>query len=245
MAVFPCRIEGAKNSTIVLADPTDAASVRVVELTLGEPVALPLHHLRISRPHWLNVSGRKARRYHRVAKAAAAQLNDDIDSLRDLASGAPVMRAVNDLIEKAVELRATDIHIEPFRTGLIIRLRVDGLLQVSPTPPRCVVAGANFQDQDFRGVEYRQAPPVPKTALHICVWRDRISIFALPRCLCHSESVVIRLLPKDRAVLEITKLRLSNSDQSKIRQTLAQPRGMIIITGPMGSGKTTNSYAPC
>jgi len=68
MAVFPCRLEGEKNSTIVLADPTDTASVRAVELTLGEPIALPLHHLTISRPHWLNVSGRKGRRHHRVAK---------------------------------------------------------------------------------------------------------------------------------------------------------------------------------
>src|ERR1700681_5048638 len=56
--------------------------------------------------------------------AAAVSRDDDIESLRDLASGAPVVRAVNDLLEKAVELRASDIHIEPFRTGLIIRMRV-------------------------------------------------------------------------------------------------------------------------
>ena len=59
---------------------------------------------------------------------------DDIESLRDLASGAPVVRAVNDLLEKAVELRASDIHIEPFRTGLVVRMRVDGLLRTINTP---------------------------------------------------------------------------------------------------------------
>ena len=62
--------------------------------------------------------------------------NDDIDSLRDLASGAPVVRAVNDLLEKAIELRATDIHVEPFRNGMVLRMRVDGLLQVAPDTAR-------------------------------------------------------------------------------------------------------------
>jgi len=57
---------------------------------------------------------------------------DDIESLRDLASGAPVVRALNDLLERAVELRASDIHIEPFRTGLVVRMRVDGLLRAMP-----------------------------------------------------------------------------------------------------------------
>ena len=60
-----------------------------------------------------------------------------MDNLRDLASGAPVVRAVNDLIEKAVELRASDIHIEPFRGGLTVRMRVDGLLRSAPLRLTC------------------------------------------------------------------------------------------------------------
>src|SRR5207237_4598107 len=60
--------------------------------------------------------------------------DDDIERLRDLASGAPVLRAVNDLLEKAMELRASDIHIEPFRNGLVVRMRVDGLLRAVATP---------------------------------------------------------------------------------------------------------------
>src|SRR5205085_4611670 len=68
------------------------------------------------------------------AKAQAAQSDDDIESLRDLASGAPVVRAFNDLLERAVELRASDIHIEPFRAGLTVRMRVDGLLRALPAP---------------------------------------------------------------------------------------------------------------
>ena len=69
------------------------------------------------------------------AKGSTQQSDDDIESLRDLASGAPVVRALNDLLERAVELRASDIHIEPFRTGLVVRMRVDGLLRAMPAPP--------------------------------------------------------------------------------------------------------------
>ena len=69
------------------------------------------------------------------ARGSAQQSDDDIDSLRDLASGAPVVRAFNDLIERAFELRASDIHIEPFRSGLTVRMRVDGMLRAMPAPP--------------------------------------------------------------------------------------------------------------
>ncbi len=69
--------------------------------------------------------------------AASQPREDDIESLRDLASGAPVVRAVNDLLEKAVELRASDIHIEPFAAGLVVRMRIDGLLRRGGLLPAC------------------------------------------------------------------------------------------------------------
>ena len=69
-----------------------------------------------------------------VPVSASGAVEESVDSLRDLASGAPVVRAVNDLMEKAVELRASDIHIEPMRNGLTVRMRVDGLLRPVPAP---------------------------------------------------------------------------------------------------------------
>src|SRR5207245_11704798 len=79
-----------------------------------------------------------------VAEPERRPGDDDIDSLRDLASGAPVVRAVNDLLERALELRASDIHIEPFRTGLVVRMRVDGILRAVPfsaaAPPQAVLS---------------------------------------------------------------------------------------------------------
>ena len=88
---------------------------------------------RILRPFLASSLAVRKRRPRR-AERRAARADDDIESLRDLASGAPVVRAVNDMLEKAMELRASDIHIEPFRNGLVVRMRVDGLLRAVAAP---------------------------------------------------------------------------------------------------------------
>src|SRR6185295_7243742 len=120
-----------------------------------------------------------------VAEPERRPGDDDIDSLRDLASGAPVVRAVNDLLERALELRASDIHIEPFRTGLVVRMRVDGIL---------------------RAVPFSAAAP-PR------VGRSEIDIRIATMPTQHGESVVIRLLPRDRGLLELSKIGLFGRDE--------------------------------
>ena len=88
----------------------------------------------------------------------ASKRDDDIESLRDLASGAPVVRAVNDLLEKAIELRATDIHVEPFRNGVVVRMRVDGLLQVVPTPTDVLPQALISRIKILAGLEHCRTP---------------------------------------------------------------------------------------
>ena len=107
--------------------------------------------------------------------------DESVDNLRDLASGAPVVRAVNDLIEKAVELRASDIHIEPFRNGLNVRMRVDGLLRATPRRPTCC------RRRWFRASRFSPDSTSPngvfrKTARRDCGRRRPISTSASPRC---------------------------------------------------------------
>jgi general secretion pathway protein E len=159
--------------------------------------------------------------------------------LRDLASGAPVVRAVNDLVEKAVELRASDIHIEPFRDGLTVRIRVDGLLRTvaapAHVPPQAVVsrvkilAGLNIAE--------RRLPQDGAARLRAAGADIDIRVATMPTQ--HGESAVLRLLPRDRGLLDISKLGLSPSDERRLRDLLDLPSGMIAVTGPTGSGKTT------
>ena len=118
---------------LAVADPSDAAAIRAAEIVFGEPVEIAIGSFE-DIVTVLEENTEADDVTSDAGKEPAPQSDDDIDSLRDLASGAPVVRAFNDLLERAVELRASDIHIEPFRTGLVVRMRVDGLLRAIPPP---------------------------------------------------------------------------------------------------------------
>jgi general secretion pathway protein E len=140
MLVFPYQSNG--RAMVAVADPTDVAVQRAVQIVLGAGVVI-----RIATSEDLAVVLNQRLGEDDVdpaAELAAQPREDDIESLRDLASGAPVVRAVNDLLEKAVELRASDIHIEPFPAGLVVRMRIDGLLRPVVAPagvlPRALIS---------------------------------------------------------------------------------------------------------
>ncbi|MGB6239934.1 MAG: type II/IV secretion system protein, partial [Bradyrhizobium sp.] len=131
------------NAALAVADPTDRAAQRAAEIVLRRDVTLKVASVEDLKV----VLDRRLGEDSAEAADAAGQFlprEDDIESLRDLASGAPVVRAVNDLLEKAVELRASDIHIEPFQSGLVGRMRIDGLLRPVAAPagvlPQAVIS---------------------------------------------------------------------------------------------------------
>jgi general secretion pathway protein E len=165
--------------------------------------------------------------------------DDDVESLRDLASGAPVVRAVNDLVERAMELRATDIHIEPFRTGLVVRMRVDGLLRAVPTPAGVLPAALISRIKILAGLNIAERRLPQDGAARLRAARTELDVRVATMPTQHGESAVIRLLPRDRGLLEIGKLGLVPHDEVILRRLLMLPHGMIVVTGPTGSGKTT------
>ena len=168
---------------------------------------------------------------------------DDIESLRDLASGAPVVRAVNDLLEMALELRASDIHFEPSRAGLAVRMRVDGLLRAVTAPvgvvPQAVISRIKIIAS--LNIAERRLPQDGAARLRIGRLELDIRVAIMPTQ--HGESAVIRLLPKDRGLLSVGKLGFSSRDEATLRRMLAVPHGMIVICGPTGSGKSTTLAA--
>ncbi len=173
------------------------------------------------------------------AKAQAAQSDDDIESLRDLASGAPVVRALNDLLERAVELRASDIHIEPFRAGLTVRMRVDGLLRALPAPSGVPPAALISRVKILAGLNIAERRLPQDGAARVRASRAEFDVRVATMPTQHGESAVIRLLPRDRGLLELPKLGLAARDERVMKRLLELPHGMIVITGPTGSGKTT------
>ena len=216
----------------------DPIPVHAAELVLGSPVALAV----ASFEDIATVLVERGGEVDSLAPAdtdAGPQGEDDIESLRDLASGAPVVRAVNDLLEKALELRATDIHVEPFRTGLTLRMRIDGLLRNIPTPADVPPQALISRIKILSGLNIAERRLPQDGGAHLRVGRSDIDIRVATLATNFGESAVIRLLPSERGVLEIGKLGLSAGGQEKLNRLLALPHGMIVVTGPTGSGKTT------
>jgi general secretion pathway protein E len=239
VTIFPCQIKGSSGKTLVVADPGDTITIHAAQLALGGIDAVSVASFEDIATALSERLGEQAPLTSAPGEATPAQINDDIDCLRDLASGAPVVRAVNDLLEKAVELRATDIHIEPFRAGLSLRMRVDGLLQTLPTPTDVLPQALISRIKILSGLNIAERRLPQDGAAHLRVARSDIDVRVATMPTRYGESAVIRLLPKDRGILDINKLGLADRDQERVRRLLELPHGIIVVTGPTGSGKTT------
>jgi len=237
-SIFPCSFEGEQDVTLVVADPTDRIAIRAAGLVLSQAVHLAI----ASFEDILTVLSERLggdEPAEANGKLRSEARDNDIENLRDLASGAPVVRAVNDLLETAAESRATDIHIEPHRDGAAVRLRVDGILRALTAAPNVPPQAMLSRIKILAGLNIAERRLPQDGAAHVQVGRSEIDVRVATMPTQYGEAAVIRLLPKDRGYLEIAKLGLSNEDQIKLDRLLALPHGMIVVTGPTGSGKTT------
>jgi general secretion pathway protein E len=239
MAVFP--YEGAAGARILaIADPSNSAAIQAATIVLGEVLSVRIASFEdIATALDERLAPEQAAAADGIETLSTSAQDDDIDSLRDLASGAPVVRAVNDLFVTAVELRASDIHIEPNRNGLGVRMRVDGLLRPVPTPPDAPPQAVISRIKILAGLNIAERRLPQDGAARVRVERSEIDMRVAIMPTLHGESAVIRLLPKDRGLLAVERLGFSASDETKLRRMLALPHGMIVVTGPTGSGKTT------
>jgi general secretion pathway protein E len=237
MMVFP-HLAPDGQATLAAADPTDSAAIRAAEIVLGCAVSVRVASFDDIATVLTQRLGEEIDAGGDQQQPAAAR-DDDIESLRDLASGAPVVRAVNDLLEKAAELRASDIHIEPFRTGLVVRLRIDGLLRTVPTPAGAPPQALVSRIKILAGLNIAERRLPQDGAARVRIGQSEVDVRVAIMPTQHGESAVLRLLPKDRGLLAIEKLGFRPADESKLRRLLTLPHGMIVVTGPTGSGKTT------
>jgi len=236
-AVFP--FEDADGPKLAMADPTDTAALRAAEIVLGLPVDVVIASFEdIATVLGERLGGDEADGAG-SPETGPAHSDDDIESLRDLASGAPVVRALNDLFERAVELRASDIHVEPGRSGLVVRMRVDGLLRAVPAPLDALPQALISRIKILSGLNIAERRLPQDGAARVRVGRAEIDVRVATMPTQHGEAAVLRLLPRDRGLLDIGKLGLAAADERKLSRLLALPHGMIVITGPTGSGKTT------
>lgn len=168
---------------------------------------------------------------------------DDIEHLKDLASEAPVIKMVNLIVQRAIETRASDIHIEPFETMLKVRLRIDGVLQEIEAPPVSSVAAviSRIKIMAKLNIAERRLPQDGRINLQIQGKELDLRVSTIPTM--YGESVVIRLLDKESIVLDFAQMGFTSAHSLAFIDILAEPHGIILITGPTGSGKSTTLYA--
>jgi general secretion pathway protein E len=168
--------------------------------------------------------------------------DEDIDHLRDLASEAPIIRLVNRLIFNAVELRASDIHFEPFENDFKVRYRIDGVLHDVESPPNRLQAAVISRVKIMAKLDIaeRRLPQDGRIKLKIRDKEIDFRVSTLPTGF--GESLVMRILDRETLVLDLEKLGFPDDILSEYTDLVSQPYGMILVTGPTGSGKTSTLY---
>jgi general secretion pathway protein E len=226
---------------LAIARPVDDDTIRAAEIALQQPVAIV-----VATVEDIEAALAKILDVEQTSVAAAAEVagpQDDLDDLRDLARGAPVVRALDELLRLAVEQRATDVHIEPLVGTLQVRLRIDGLLKAVPSPPISMAKAilSRLKIMANLNITERRLPQDGRSRIVIGGAEIDLRVAITPTM--HGESAVIRLLRKGSSVVALDQIGLSARDGEILRAALLAPFGMIVVTGPTGSGKTTTLAA--
>jgi general secretion pathway protein E len=166
----------------------------------------------------------------------------DNDYLRDLASDAPVIRMVNHLMERALDLNASDIHFEPEEKQLVVRCRVDGVMVNIERLPANVQAAVTSRVKLMARLDIgeKRLPQDGRIQYNIADRALDMRVSTLPGV--HGESVVLRILDRSDVQVDLDKLGMPKDVLTPFRRVIQQPHGMILVTGPTGSGKTTTLY---
>ncbi|MEN1971500.1 type II secretion system ATPase GspE [Luteimonas sp. MJ204] len=236
--------EGDGVIDVLAADPQDPYALDAVRLATGKAV-------RVSVALRSEIAG-LVERWHGQGRSAMGAIvesaegdggdMDDVEHLRDLASEAPVIRLVNLVIQRAVELRASDIHVEPFENRLKVRYRVDGVLEEGESPPTNLTAAviSRIKIMAKLNIAERRLPQDGRIMLRVQGKELDLRVSTVPTA--HGESVVMRLLDRETVVFDFHKLGFTDNFLPQFEAVLQQPHGILLVTGPTGSGKTTTLY---
>jgi general secretion pathway protein E len=166
-----------------------------------------------------------------------------LDDLVSLANEAPVVKLVNLLLLEALEARASDVHLETYQGGLRVRYRIDGVLQDAAAPPRRLAAAvvSRLKIMAELDIAERRVPQDGRIRLRMKDRQIDVRVSTLPTL--HGESVVLRLLDKERGRIELPELGMAPDTEQRFVEVIRRPHGIVLSTGPTGSGKTTTLYA--
>lgn len=168
---------------------------------------------------------------------------DFVEHLKDLASEAPVIRLVNSIISRVIELRASDIHLEPFDDGLHVRYRVDGVIHAGDVVQPKLSAAVNSRVKLLAHLDIaeRRLPQDGRIKTRVKGRELDLRVSTVPTV--HGESVVMRVLDRASVRFSLESMGFASDTLGRFNALLAKPHGILLVTGPTGSGKTTTLYA--
>jgi type IV pilus assembly protein PilB len=189
------------------------------------------------------VSEEAAQSAESVEVQTAKREDIDLDRLATDSEDAPVIKIVNLILAQAVKEKASDIHIEPFQNSLKLRYRVDGELLLAESPPKALQLAITSRIKILAGLNIaeRRVPQDGRFRIKVMGKDIDLRISILPTA--HGEKIVIRILDKSSLSASIDQMGMDESTLAKFRKAIDAPHGMILVTGPTGSGKTTTLYS--
>ncbi len=244
--VLPLALNGT-GLRLAMVDPLDSYAVHAVALNTGERVAPCVAVPADMERQFDRLYGTGRTAITEIIDAAAEEdeffdADTDVAKLRDLASEAPVIRLVNLLIGKAVEARASDIHIEPFETRLRVRFRIDGVLREQEAPPSRFQAAMISRVKIMANLDIAERRLPQDGRIKIAVRGREIDLRVSTTPVMHGESVVLRILDRSGVRLDFGALGFDGDGLARLGELLRRPNGILLATGPTGSGKTTTLY---
>jgi type II secretion system protein E len=252
-SLFPVR---RHNGTLVVAtsDPFDLYPLDELSSGIGltiEPVLASRKELaKLIKTH-LGVGSETVEGL--IAASAAAsdgvelvgEIETDGSELSEMAQEASVVRLVNEIMLEAIEARASDVHIESQESGLRVRYRIDGLLQNQPMPPEIgrfqAAIISRLKIMARLNIAEKRLPQDGRIKLKVRGREVDVRVSVIP--MIHGEGIVMRLLDKGRMEFELRKLGMAEDQHKIFRELIRLPHGILLVTGPTGSGKTTTLYS--
>jgi general secretion pathway protein E len=242
---FRCLPVGREDHTITLAmaDPLDVETIATVKSCTG----LKVNSALAAEQEILDAIDRyygEAARAEQELEGDAAEMSEDLEHLRDMASEAPVIRLVNAIIAQAVEKRASDIHFEPFEKEFRVRYRIDGVLYAQEAPPREMKAAmlSRVKLMAKLNIAERRLPQDGRIKIKTLGREVDLRVSTLPTL--YGESVVMRLLDRSAGdFYDLGRLGFDRHMLERMQHYTSLPHGIFLVTGPTGSGKSTTLYS--
>ena len=251
--VFPLGTDDNDSLLVATSNPLEMHALDAVSAATAKPVvpivAMPTELGKLIKSHLgvgaETIDGLMAQVSDETGVEVLDEIEWDQGGDTQLAQEASVVRLVNEILTEAVEVRASDIHIEARETGMRIRYRIDGVLQTQPMPPEInrfqSAIVSRLKIMSHLNIAERRIPQDGRIKLKVSGREIDLRLSIIP--MLHGEGIVMRILDKDRMDFSLRGIGMDEDIYEQFSRLIQQPHGIVLVTGPTGSGKTTTLYS--